>query len=120
MAGKIQDKKIKKLGHLYKTEMFIGAVSTNWTLLDQYEKIKEELEEVYDAFLKYSGYYDNNNIEQIGAKWDILEETCDLITASFTLLHMLGFNHYDLEDMMIHVVNKNIDRGYLNLEEEPE
>lgn len=119
MAGKIQSKKFRRQGHLYKVDMFIGAVTTNWTLYDQIGKIEEELDEVKEDINYYFKFVENNEIDQIGKKWDILEECCDVITATFTLAHMIGFNHHDLEDMMEHVVNKNIDRGYLDSTEEP-
>lgn len=107
MAGK----KIKRNGKLMAVDVTVGCCKTDWTLEDQIEKIREELEETSDEIKAYCSIIEDP--DSIKHKWNALYEGVDIITAVFTLFNMLGFDQYEIEDAFYGVMRKNTLRGYL-------
>lgn len=114
MAGEL-NRRIKKQGKFMAVDFTVGACTVNCTYGDQIRKIREEISEINNALVHYGNTVDNGKeVASIGAKWDILEESCDAITSIFTLINMLGFDSWNVSEMMEEVRKKNMKRGYLS------
>lgn len=114
MAG-LMNKRIKKNGKFIALDVTVGACATNHSYGDQLRKIREEVREVNDAIVNYCMTVDSGkDAQSVGAKWDVLEECCDAVTAVFTLMNMLGFDSWNICEVMEEVRKKNLKRGYLS------
>lgn len=117
MSGEI-NRKIRKHGKFIAVDCTVGACSVSCSYGEQMQKIREELSEVNDALVKYTTAVDKSKSGEetpniVSSKWDILEECCDVITAIFTLINMLGFDSWNFCNQMEEVRKKNLKRGYL-------
>lgn len=117
MAGEI-NRKIKKSGKFMAIDCTVGACSVNCTYGDQIRKIREEVSEINQSLIEYTGALDKSKkgeeaLNVVESKWNTLEECCDAITAIFTLINMLGFDSWNVCNQMEEVRKKNLKRGYL-------
>lgn len=80
----------------------------------QTNKVLEEAAEVFAAMRRFENFHISDDIEQVGAKWDVLDEIADTIQAMFNLAYKLDFTEYDIEEAMIRCELKNKERGRLN------
>lgn len=103
----------QKLTKTVEADIIITLFDMGVPILDQGHKVLEEASETFNALQKYLHHVDEDSvgIDQVGAKWDILDEAADLFQATSNLLYILGFDEYDVREAMIQCAKKNKDRG---------
>lgn len=76
-----------------------------WTMHDQIQKLKEELQEVKDAYKRLQ------EGDVVRSRRELGMELIDVIHATETALR-IAFTDAEVEELAKEVINKNEERGY--------
>ena len=100
----------KEIREFRKVDSFIFPVldTSNETIVTEYEKLLEEIEELKEAILVHTG-----SIEDINKnKENLIEESFDVIQVIINLLDKLGISSKDKQEAYKKHVEKMIERGW--------